>query len=133
VRSQDGERLLLEVVKLGAFAGMHMQRCNDDEGHPNIVSLQKRPEPWDERFDSVLPSLAPGPEAAFEQAVLLEELEAAIGELTPGQLEVFVAHEVEGHSFAKIAERTGVKVTTLLSRKHAAVQRLRRQLGHCRD
>jgi len=58
----------------------------------------------------------------------LEELDAALAELPPGQREVFVAHEIEGRSFKEIAARTGVGVNTLLSRKRYAVLHLRRRL-----
>jgi DNA-directed RNA polymerase specialized sigma24 family protein len=41
---------------------------------------------------------------------------------------VFVAHELEGHSFKELAAATGVSVNTLLSRKHYAVLHLRERL-----
>jgi len=48
--------------------------------------------------------------------------------LPANQREVFLAHEVEGRSFAEISVETGVGVNTLLSRKHYAVKYLRRRL-----
>jgi RNA polymerase sigma factor (sigma-70 family) len=60
--------------------------------------------------------------------VLLDEIDAALAELPASQREVFVAHEVEGRSFAEISEETGVGVNTLLSRKHYAVRFLRKRL-----
>ncbi len=68
------------------------------------------------------------PEAAYARAVLLEELDAALDELPAEQREVFVAHELEGVSFKDLADRTGVGVNTLLSRKRYAVLHLRRRL-----
>jgi DNA-directed RNA polymerase specialized sigma24 family protein len=41
---------------------------------------------------------------------------------------VFVAHELEGRSFKKIAAETGISVNTLLSRKRYAVLHLRQRL-----
>ena len=79
-------------------------------------------------IDELLPSTGAGPEADFARGVLLEELDAALNELPPEQREVFVAHEIEGRSFREIAERTGVGVNTLLSRKRYAVLHLRRRL-----
>ena len=79
-------------------------------------------------IDELLPSTGAGPEADFARRVLLEELDAALNELPPEQREVFVAHEIEGRSFREIAERTGVGVNTLLSRKRYAVLHLRRRL-----
>jgi len=79
-------------------------------------------------LEEVLPSPDAGPEAAYVRSVLLEEIDEALDELPPEQREVFLAHEVEGYSFKEIAERTGVGVNTLLSRKHYAVLTLRRLL-----
>ena len=79
-------------------------------------------------LEDVLPSPDAGPEAEYARKVLLEELELAIDELPKEQRDVFVAHELEGRSFEKIAGETGVSVNTLLSRKRYAVLRLRRRL-----
>lgn len=68
------------------------------------------------------------PEAAYARDVLLEELDVALDELPEDQRDVFVAHELEGVSFRDLAERTGVPVNTLLSRKRYAVLHLRRRL-----
>ena len=75
-----------------------------------------------------LPSPQAGPDAAYARGILLEELVAALEELPPEQREVFVAHELEGASFRELAERTGVGVNTLLSRKRYAVLQLRERL-----
>jgi len=79
-------------------------------------------------LEDLLPSSDEGPEAAFARSVLLEELEDALDELPEEQRAVFIAHELEGLSFKKIAARTGVGVNTLLSRKHYAVIQLRERL-----
>lgn len=99
---------------------------------------RKRPEPLpaprDEGggehlgLDDLLPSPEDGPDALYARQVLLHELERAIGELPEAQRTVFVAHEIEGRSFKELAAETGVGVNTLLSRKHAAVRRLRARL-----
>ena len=100
---------------------------------------KKRPEnfsdaaPADEygeqlRLEDLLPSPDDGPEALYARGVLLEELELAVAELPEEQREVFVAHELEGLSFKEMADRTGVSVNTLLSRKRYAVQHLRERL-----
>jgi RNA polymerase sigma factor (sigma-70 family) len=81
----------------------------------------------------LLPSPAAGPEAAYARGLLLDELAAALDELPPEQREVFLAHEVEGHSFKEIAAETGVGINTLLSRKHYAVLHLRRRLRAIHD
>ena len=60
--------------------------------------------------------------------MLLEELDDALDELPEEQREVFIAHEVMGHSFKEIAAKTGVSMNTLLSRKRYAVLHLRERL-----
>jgi len=79
-------------------------------------------------FEDLLPGPDDGPEAAYARQVLIGELEAALDELPAEQRFVFVAHELEGRSFKELAAETGESVSTLLSRKHYAVRRLRRRL-----
>jgi RNA polymerase sigma factor (sigma-70 family) len=84
-------------------------------------------------LDDLLPSASLGPEAAFARQLLLEELDAALGELPEEQASVFIAHEVEGVSFKELAAQTGASVNTLLSRKRYAVLYLRRRLQAIHD
>jgi len=79
-------------------------------------------------LEELLPSPDAGPEAAYIQGVLLDEIETALDDLPEEQREVFVAHEMLGHSFQDISAQTGVSVNTLLSRKHYAVRQLRKRL-----
>ena len=79
-------------------------------------------------LEDLLPSPDAGPDALYARDVLLAEIEAALGELPPSQREVFLAHEIDGRSFADISAETGMSVNTLLSRKHYAVKRLRKRL-----
>jgi RNA polymerase sigma factor (sigma-70 family) len=79
-------------------------------------------------WEELLPSREGGPEAAYARRVLLEELDAALDELPTEQREVFIAHEFMGQSFQEMAEQSGVKINTLLSRKHYAMQHLRERL-----
>ncbi len=85
------------------------------------------------RLEDLLPSPDAGPDALYARSVLLDELEAALDELPEEQREVFVAHELEGHSFKEIAADTGVSVNTLLSRKRYAVLHLRERLQSVYD
>jgi len=80
-----------------------------------------------------LPSPDAGPDAAYARGVLLEELDAALDELSDDQREVFIAHELMGYSFKEIAAQTGLGVNTLLSRKHYAVLHLRERLQAIHD
>jgi RNA polymerase sigma factor (sigma-70 family) len=84
-------------------------------------------------IEDLLPSPDAGPEAEYVRQVLLEEIELALEELPEEQREVFVAHEVEGRSFAEMAAESGVSVNTLLSRKRYAVLHLRERLREIYD
>lgn len=76
----------------------------------------------------LLPAAESGPEAAVMRAILLAEIEAALAELPPEQREVFIAQELDGVSFRELAQRSGVSINTLLSRKRYAVRFLRERL-----
>ncbi|HEV8432930.1 MAG TPA: sigma-70 family RNA polymerase sigma factor [Thermoanaerobaculia bacterium] len=89
---------------------------------------KSRDEEEDLELDELLASDDTEPDALFAQRALVDELEAAIAELSAEQRAVFVAHELEGRSFKSIAEETGVGSNTLLSRKRYAVLRLRERL-----
>ena len=84
-------------------------------------------------LEELLPSPDCGPDAEFARGVLLQELEAALDELPDDQREVFIAHEIDGQSFKEIAAATGVRMNTLLSRKHYAVVHLRERLRSIYD
>ena len=97
---------------------------------------KKKPEALDDSptdgepspLEDLLPSPDAGPEAVYARGVLLEELDAALDELSEEQRDVFIAHQIQGRSFKELAAETGLSVNTLLSRKHYAVLHLRRRL-----
>lgn len=80
------------------------------------------------RLDLALPAVDAGPEAAFARSLLLDALQEALDELPPNQRDVFIAHELEGHSFKDMASQSGTTVNTLLARKRYAVLHLRSRL-----
>jgi RNA polymerase sigma factor (sigma-70 family) len=84
-------------------------------------------------LDGVLPSPEDGPEAAYAQRVLLDELFAALEELPKEQSDIFIAHELDGRSFKELAAESGVAVNTLLGRKRYAVLHLRTRLQSIYD
>lgn len=87
------------------------------------------PEPESARvLDGWLAAPGDGPEGSYARAVLAEEIAAALDELPSEQRDAFVAHEIEGRSFRELAEASGLSINTLLGRKHAAVQYLRKRL-----
>jgi len=69
-----------------------------------------------------------GPDSAYTRELLVDQLLAALEELPASQRDVFVAHELDGRSFKDLATETGIAINTLLGRKRAAVQHLRRRL-----
>lgn len=71
---------------------------------------------------------ADGPEARYASRLLFDDLEAALAALPDAQRDVFVAHELEGRSFASLADESGTSVNTLLARKRYAVLHLRQTL-----
>lgn len=75
-----------------------------------------------------LPDPAAGPDAAYARSVLLGSIQAALQALPPEQRDVFVAHEIEGLSFAEMAAQWRVPQNTLLARKRYAVLALRARL-----
>ena len=79
-------------------------------------------------IEDLLPSAQVGREAACARRLLLDELEEALEDLPQEQRDVFVAHEIDGLSFKELAERTGVGVNPLLSRKRYTLLYLRRRL-----
>lgn len=81
-----------------------------------------------EAFDELLPAADGTPETEAMRALLIEEIEAALAELPREQREVFIAQELDGVSFRELAERSGVSINTLLSRKRYAVRALRERL-----
>ena len=68
------------------------------------------------------------PETETLRAFVWATVKDALDELPQAQREVFIQTEFEGLSIKEIAEKTGVPVNTLLSRKHYAVVCLRKKL-----
>jgi RNA polymerase sigma factor (sigma-70 family) len=68
------------------------------------------------------------PETAHLRALFWKTLREALDELPEEQRQVFIWNELEGTPFKEIAERTGEKVNTLISRKRYAVLYLRDRL-----
>jgi RNA polymerase sigma factor (sigma-70 family) len=124
-------RLMKPIEQAGAWLfRVARNRIIDRFRKKTAESLSEVPEGQEDTLalEALLPSPDAGPEAAYARRVLLEELDAAIEELPEEQREVFVAHEIDGLSFHQMAERTGVNINTLLSRKRYAVLHLRRRL-----
>jgi len=86
----------------------------DDEGEMNIKEI--------------LLTESATPETEHLRSLFWQQLFGALNELPEEQRQVFVWNELEDISFNEIAERTGEKLNTLLSRKRYAVLHLRKRL-----
>ncbi|MDN3547206.1 RNA polymerase sigma factor [Mucilaginibacter aquaedulcis] len=68
------------------------------------------------------------PETEYVRSLFWDQLFIALDELPFEQKDVFVWHELEDLSFQEIADLTGEKMQTLVSRKRYAVLHLRKRL-----
>ena len=99
---------------------------------------RKKPEPladpaFDEDnqelgFEDILLADDTDPETAYLKSLFWQQLGEGLNELPPEQREVFEQNELEGKTFATLAEETGVNIKTLISRKGYAVRHLRLKL-----
>ncbi len=134
-------RLMQPIEQAGAWLmrvarNRIIDRFRRKRTEPFVARSSGRMDDTDEEGESLedlLPSIGPGPEGEAIRQVLLEQIEDALDDLPPEQREVFIAHELEGASFKELAERWGVSVNTLLSRKRYAVLALREQLQDAYD
>lgn len=69
------------------------------------------------------------PETAYLRSLVWEELEKALAELPIEQRNIFEQTELNAISVKEIAQKTGVAVNTLLSRKHYAIVHIRKRLA----
>ena len=101
-----------------------------------IIDKYRRHQPLEEMFTDDEESefdfreilLTETPETAHLRNLFWEQLFAALNELPEEQKQVFVWNELEDIPFTEIAERTGEKINTLISRKRYAVLHLRKRL-----
>ncbi len=106
-----------------ALRGASVRRGGDnDDGDDSERAIDAHPA-----------AAADGPEALYARRLLFDDLEAALAALPAAQREVFVAHELEGRSFASLAAESGTPINTLLARKRTAVLHLRQRLQPHRD
>jgi len=90
----------------------------------------------DEDLSDFIDILAAGentPETETLRSFVWDAIKNAIDELPPAQRDIFIQTEFDGLPVKEIAEKTGVPVNTLLSRKHYAVKYLRKRLSELYD
>lgn len=86
-----------------------------------------------DEFRTLLADESGDPEMEILKSVFWQTLEEALAELPAEQRSVFWMHEIDDLSFQEIAEQTGEKINTLLSRKRYAVLHLRKRLQQVYD
>jgi RNA polymerase sigma factor (sigma-70 family) len=79
-------------------------------------------------FKALLFTETSTPETEYLRNLFWEQLFIALDELPCEQKDVFMWHELDDIPFQEIAEHTGEKVQTLVSRKRYAVLHLRKRL-----
>jgi RNA polymerase sigma factor (sigma-70 family) len=79
-------------------------------------------------LEEILADNSQNPEDLYTRSLVWRTLTEALDDLPEEQRWVFVKHELEGMSFAAMADETGVPLNTLLSRKRYAVLYLRTKL-----
>ncbi len=89
------------------------------------------------RFDALaedhevkLPGRVPSPDAAFDDRLLDDDVEAALTALPPEFRAAVVLCDIEGLSYDEIADVLGVKLGTVRSRIHRGRSMLRKSLAH---
>jgi len=126
----ESERRLLPIEQVGAWLfRVARNRITDwfRRKKPETRAATDGEE-GDLSWEDTLASPDAGPAELYARERVLQKLVAALEALPEAQRAIFVAHEFDGLSFQEIAELTGESVNTLLSRKYAAVQSLRKRL-----
>ena len=79
-------------------------------------------------LDRILEDPGLSVEAAADRKETLDEVRRAVAQLPEDQRAVLVATEIEGRTFQELSQEWDEPLGTLLSRKHRAIQRLKRTL-----
>jgi RNA polymerase sigma factor (sigma-70 family) len=79
-------------------------------------------------FRAILLTEGATPETEYIRNLFWEQLFLALDELPEEQRQVFIWQELDNIPFNEIAERTGEKIQTLVSRKRYAILHLRKRL-----
>ena len=90
--------------------------------------IQYRAAAEDEDVEEAASGDAGLPENELQRAQLVQALEAAMQELPPEQLDVFLLHQERGFTVAEIAEIVGLDKEAAKSRYRYAVRKLRHAL-----
>lgn len=108
-----------------------IDRYRRDAARPRTTTLDGatiQEEDAPHTLQEILPDLGNTPEGTLLRDAIWDEIMLALDELPAEQREIFILNEIEEQGFREIAERTGVSINTLLSRKRYAILALRKRL-----
>jgi RNA polymerase sigma-70 factor (ECF subfamily) len=124
------------------FLQIHRSRRTYEPGRPvtpwafaiarHVYLMNRRKSARRMRFESALVVETERLDAPHDDAAALadrDEMRRALGEVQSDQREALLLHHVEGHSFAEIAGRLGVRVNAAKTRAFRGMKRLRELLG----
>jgi RNA polymerase sigma factor (sigma-70 family) len=94
----------------------------------SLEELGFEDEQGDFSFKEMLIAGETNPETEYIRELFWQELFAALEELPENQRQVFIWNELEDMTLQQIADRTGEKLKTIISRKGYAVKHLRQRL-----
>ena len=114
-RGGDMRAWLLTIVRNTCYTRLRRRRAQPDSAE------------YDETLHDA-PGLIEDPEAEVLRGALRDALEQAIASLPVEFREVVILRDVQGLSYAEIAEVAGIPVGTVMSRLSRARQRLQRAL-----
>lgn len=122
-----------EIVPINNVAGFVYHSIKN-----KIIDIMRKRKPTrvEDDFENQLTGFAENFYDGSEQTysdTLKAELKEAIFNLKPHYREIILAIDVEGYSYAEIAQETGIPIGTLMSRRHRAVSLLYKKLQHQKD
>ncbi len=103
------------------------QRTRHEEPMPQ-VTVSEEDEQFTQDLSALIADTDHAPDTLLQRQEIHKAYQAALAELPEPQREVWVQTEEAGLSFNDLAAQTGTPPNTLLSRKHYAVQHLRKRL-----
>jgi RNA polymerase sigma factor (sigma-70 family) len=80
-------------------------------------------------LEEILPSIGTSSDDEELKDMIWEAIEETLSELPEEQRNVFIANEFDEISFKELSEKTGVGISTLISRKRYAILALRQRLS----
>ena len=127
------QEVFAKLARLGGLVGVARPEAYVDRMASNVVrdraraSARQRADLHVVADERELP--APDPHAQLEARDTLRRLEAAMLKLKPRTRQIFMAHRLDGLSYAEIADRTGLSVKGVEKQMGKAIAQVDRMLG----